>query len=243
VTPDQLIAHAAPKIAALGAGFYFDPKTLAVGKERGLDGFRFYFLGRGGVLGDVEPLVVTSAFGYFNPAVVEKMWTTGSQKLAPKEAATIYLECCAQWGRERLGGVDGLGQFCQSAEAIAAAGDPAGLTLFAGIKAQPLADDEVGRAAQLIAVLREFRGSAHLVAVLASGLTAELAHYIKRPNDYASFGWGDTAPEVTDDDRGKLTAAEAMTDRLVRPAFAVLDAGQADAFAATLDQIEAAAGL
>ena len=57
MTPTELVQAACPKIGSLGGAFYFDKETLAKGKELGLDGFRFYFLGRGGVLGDVEPRV------------------------------------------------------------------------------------------------------------------------------------------------------------------------------------------
>jgi hypothetical protein len=228
VTTDELIAAAAPKIAALGGAFYFDPKTLSVGKEHGLDGFRFYFLGRGGVLGDVEPIVVTSAFGYFKPSLVERLWTTGREKVAPREAGARYLECCRQFGRDRLGDIKDLDGFCEAAEAIVAATDPAGLTLYAGISVAPLPDDPAARAMQLIAVLRELRGSAHLVAVRAAGLTAEVAHYLRRPDDYSSFGWGDIPPAVTDDDRDRLAKAEALTNEQVRPAFAVVDTTAAD---------------
>jgi hypothetical protein len=93
---------------------------------------------------------------------------------------------------------------------------------------------------QLIAVLRELRGSAHLVAVRAAGLTAEIAHYLRRPNDYTSFGWGETPPDVTDDDRARLAAAESMTDDLVRPAFSVVDATTAETFVRVLTEVEAA---
>ena len=65
--PRDVIHAIAKPTGDIGASFYFDPDTLARGKELGLDGFRFYVLGRGGVLGDVEPDVVRSAFGYFHP--------------------------------------------------------------------------------------------------------------------------------------------------------------------------------
>ena len=48
------IMRATDVIGPIGAAFYFHPDTVARGKEAGLDGFRFYILGRGGVLGDVE---------------------------------------------------------------------------------------------------------------------------------------------------------------------------------------------
>ena len=41
------------KTGDIGSAFYFHPDTLAMAKGHGLDGFRMYFLGRGGVLGDV----------------------------------------------------------------------------------------------------------------------------------------------------------------------------------------------
>ncbi len=75
----EFIAAAAGPIGVLGASHYFAPGTVAIGKERGIDGFRFYFLGRGGVLGDVESEVVASAFGYFHPALVEKMWNSAKE--------------------------------------------------------------------------------------------------------------------------------------------------------------------
>ena len=69
------VIHAvAGKTADIGSSFYFQPETVASARELGLDGFRFYFLGRGGVLGDVDADVVHSAFGYFHPSVVARMW-------------------------------------------------------------------------------------------------------------------------------------------------------------------------
>ena len=61
----------------IGSAFYFHPDTVAKAKSLGLDGFRMYFLGRGGVLGDVEPAVVSSAFGYFEPGLLAHMWNIG----------------------------------------------------------------------------------------------------------------------------------------------------------------------
>ena len=102
MTPEETVAAACPKIGDLGWAFYFEPETLARGKELGLGGLRFYVIGRGGVLGDVEATVVRSAFGYFEPALVEKLWTEALEKVAPRVAARAYMECCAAFGRSRL---------------------------------------------------------------------------------------------------------------------------------------------
>jgi hypothetical protein len=210
-----------------GAPWYFAPQTLATGKEHNLDGFRFYVLGRGGVLGDVEAEVVASAFGYFNPALVEKLWSTAKERMAPRDAARLYLSCCHDFARANLAGVDGLDDYCAAAQQVNEAIDPAGLALYAGIDAEPVPDDAPARALHLTAVLREARGSAHLLAIVASGLAPRIAHAIKRPTEGKEFGWDDT-PEPSADELARWQQAEEMTDRLLAPAFGVLDdAGQA----------------
>lgn len=236
----RLVAQACPKIGALGSAFYFNPQTVTTGKALGLDGFRFYFLGRGGVLGDVEAPVITSAFGYWNPTLVATMWNSAKEKMAPRDAGRRYMECAHDFGRAKFSEVDGLDGFCAAAEAVVAGADPAGLALFAGIAAEPLAEDLAARAMQLTAVMRELRGSAHLVAVLASGVNPKIAHFIRRPEMYKTFGWGEEGPEVTDADRANLAAADALTDRLVAGAYSVLDGAGAQALLSGLDALEAA---
>ena len=238
----ELIDATSPTIGKAGAAFYFHPDTLARGKELGLDGFRFYMLGRGGVLGDVESDVVASAFGYFHRALVARIWTTAKERYPPREAAREYLACCAHFGRSKLADVEGLSAFCEAAEAIIAAMNPAGLSLYAGIAAEPRAEDVPGRAMQWVAVLRKLRGSVHLLAVVASGVAPEVAHAMKRPNDVATFGW-DPAPEVTDADRANLDAAEALTDRLLIKAYEALDDGARASFLAGTKAIGAALGI
>jgi hypothetical protein len=222
-----------------GAPWYFHPKTLAAGKEHNLDGFRLYFLGRGGVLGDVEAEVVASAFGYFNPALVEKLWNTAKERMAPRDAARLYLSCCHQFARDHFGDVEGLDAYCDAAEKVNAAIDPAGLALYAGIDSEPLPDDAPARALQLTAVLREARGSTHLLAVIASGLTPRIAHAIKRPTEGKEFGWDDT-PEPTADERARWQQAEDLTDRLLAPAFETLDDAERAALLTGLAGMKAA---
>jgi hypothetical protein len=239
----ELINATSPTIGKAGSAFYFHPDTLARGKELGLDGFRFYLLGRGGVLGDVHADVVASAFGYFSRSLVARIWNTAKERYNnPRQAAREYLKCCAHLGRSALANVEGLGAFCEAAEAIIAATNPAGLSLYAGIAAEPRAEDLPGRAIQLVAVLRELRGSAHLLAVVASGVAPEVAHAIKRPNDVATFGW-DPAPDVTEADRANLDKAEALTDRLLIKAYDALDDDAKAALLAGTKAIGAALGV
>ena len=236
MTPLELVQKSAPSIGDAGASFYFDPDTLARGKELGLDGFRFYFLGRGGVLGDVEAAVVESAFGYFNIGVVEAMWDSAKQIMEPREAARAYLECADRFGRAKLSGVDGLDDYNDAAETLIGSVETAGLALFAGIAAEPLPDDAPARAYRNICTLRELRGSVHLVAIVASGLAVAKAHAIRRPDDIAAFGW-DPTPDISPADRASLEEADELTDRLLAPAFESLSDTQAEAFMAGVNAI------
>jgi hypothetical protein len=241
MTSDAFVTDASARINNLGWAYYFVPETLAKGKALGLDGFRFYFLGRGGVLGDVEAPVVASAFGYFNPALVADMWDSGKAIVAPREAARSHFACSAELGRRHFSDLDGLAEFCSAAGAINDAADPIGLALYSGFRAEPLVDDLPGRAMQLVSVLREFRGSAHLIAVRSYGLDAKTAHFMRRPNDIGMFGWSDDDPPgIGGTEREKLAAADTLTDRLVAPAYGSLDEAGQKAILFGLDQMEAA---
>lgn len=232
------LRQACAEIARLGATFYFAPATLATGRDHGLDGFRFYILGRGGALGDVRPALVASAFGFWNPPLLADMWTSAQERgdLSPVAAGKLYHVCAAEYGRQWFGRIDGLDQFCSAAERVVAAANPAGLPLFAGISSLPLVRDPAGRAMQLVAVLREFRGGAHIAAVLATGLEPRVAHGIRRPTFYNGFGWeGATPPERDARAVALLEQAEVITDRIVGPAYGALGPRERDALTTVLE--------
>lgn len=226
-TTYELISQACPQIGAIGPAFYFTADTRSVGNDHGLDEFGFYFLGRGGVLGDVEPPVITSAFGYFHPDLVATMWNSARERteLSPREAGRLYLHCCQDFGRKHFATVPGLEAFCQAAGQVNDAAEVAGFALYAGLSAEPLAADLPARAMQLVSVLREFRGGAHLLAILATaGIDPVTAHGIRRPDFWTFFGHPEgSCPEGTPGQREALATADELTDRLVAPAFDVLD--------------------
>ena len=222
----KLMDEACPIIGEVGWAHYFAPATIARGERLGLDPFTFYFIGRGGVLGDAEASVVQSAFGYFNPAVLAAMWDAGKAKIDPRTAGREYQEAAPEFGRERLTGVEELDSFVPAARAVvdAARQDVAGLTLFAAASAEPIPEDLPAAAMHLLTILRELRGSAHLVAVVAEGLPPRTAHYLRRPEMYAVFGWSDDdPPSHNEEDRAALAAADERTDRIVAPAYGALD--------------------
>lgn len=238
---EALVNSASPIIGQLGGTYFFTPTTLARGKELGLDGMRFYFLGRGAPLGDVEWQVVVSAFGFFTPKLIDKFWNSARTTLSAKDAAPIYRECSAQFGRETFASVEGLAEFCAAAELIVKSADPAGLPLFAGQLALPLADDLPGRASQLTTILREHRGSAHVASVIAVGLEPRISAALGEETSWKFHGWTlDDGPAPTDVDRHRRLQAEELTNRVVNKAFAVLTEPEGEALLAGLRGLQAA---
>ena len=224
MTNDELIKQVCPLINDTGWAYYFTPTTMARGTELGLKGPQFYFIGRGGLLGNCDSTVVAAAFGYFNPEVIKRAWDSSCQVIEPLVAGRAHLECSAVTGREKLSNVGNLDSFIAAADKVNDAANPEALALYSAFKNEPLVSDAPGRAMQLVSVLREFRGSAHLVAVRAMGLTGKQAHFIKRPNDIAMFGWSaEDAPHIDDEARRRLDEAERLTDQIIAPAFAVLN--------------------
>lgn len=242
MTPEETITAIAGPTGNIGAAFYFDPKTVAAGKELGLDGFRFYVLGRAGVLGDVSAAVVSSAFGYFHPSLIDKIYNSAKQTIDPMTCAQAYFAECGKRGSEKFADIDGLDAYIEAADVVIDSASPAGLPLFAGISGMTCSDQPAACAMQKAAVLRELRGSAHLCAVLANGLTDAQAHAIKRPGDVAVFGW-EEAPAVPIDGDERMAAAEAATNTMLLNAFFALSDAQSDALVAGTNAMASALGV
>jgi hypothetical protein len=170
MTPAETAAALKKPIGDLGMAFMADPATRERGKSLGLRGRPFYYLGRGGALGDVPAEVAVAAFAFAAPAVLTLHWNEGRAVLAPPEAARSYAECCNDWGRRTLTGLEGTERVLHLLERVADGAEGAGLPLFAGWRAMPRPDDLPGRLAQVVHVMREHRGSAHAAAIGATGL-------------------------------------------------------------------------
>ena len=94
---------------------------------------------------------------------------------------------------------------------------------------------------QLAASLREYRGSAHLIAVRASGVSGIQAHYIHRPKDMKMFGWAESEyPHVDEETRARMVAAEELTDALCIAPYSVLNESERASLIAGAKAFEAA---
>ena len=227
MTNEELVGIVCPIFNDYSYKYYFSPSTIAVGKSLGLKGMEFYVAGRGGALGYCDGSVVAAAFGYFNPIIINAAWTLAIAKHPARALGSTHYECAAVLGREKLSALPDLAEFVSAMQKVFDAMDPDGLALFAAFKSLPLVDDLPGRAMQLAASLREYRGSAHLVAVHASGVSGIQAHFVKRPKDMKMFGWAESEyPHVDDETRARMVTAENLTNALCITPYSVLNQTQ-----------------
>ena len=237
----ELLDAACPLIGDLGAAFYFIPETLGVGKAMGLGGMEFYVQGRAGQMGNTEPEAVAAAFGYFKPALLKSVLDAANAKSEPRVTGAAFMNACATLSRAKLSGIANLEAFVAVLEKVNDAADGDGLALYAAVNSEKLADDAAGRALQLIAILREYRGSAHLVALRAAGVDSKTAHYMKRPDMWKQFGYTEEeAPVITDAIKAARDEAERITDLIVEPAYAVLSDAERTVLVDGLHAVKAA---
>ncbi len=222
--------------AAIGEAigiFMLHPETFAgsaaLGYANPLTG---YVAGRGGVLGEASGATVAAVFAVFEPTMLAALWDEGVAVRGATGASEVYWQQIAEFGRKYLAGADGLDRLAALGEKVIAASPTAGLPMFAGWRAMPLADDAPARALQVMHVLRELRGDVHFNALSLSGVTPVEAHMIGHDENYTRmFGW----PEPFADGAGKedrYTQAEEATNSRMDELFrAALNADEVDELA------------
>ena len=216
-------AAVAPLLASVGGGFMISRQAKLFTKDNGLRGRQGYVIGRGSVLGDVDADVVTAAFGFWPADVIRDAWDGAREVLDVATARDRYAEVCRAWGREHLEGLADADRLAELLGWVVDGCEVVGLPLFAGWRAVPLPDDGLGRAMQLLHVLREHRGGTHLLAVIASGLAPLQAILAGAGGSGNAAFYGFEEPFESAGHLATARAeAEALTDRLVAPAYDVL---------------------
>lgn len=237
-----VIQSTSAPIHDIGTAIYLSPDVFGWAAEWGWSNpFAFYFAGRGGMLGEVGPQVVYSAFGWFEPSAVATFFDEGAAVKGASTAALRMAEAHALWGRKHLSAVKGLGDIVAVTETLVDGLEGSGLPLFTGWRAAPRADDDAGRAAQLMQILREWRGGLHLVATTAVGLTPQEAILTNEGEGQAKFfGWSEPFPDCAGI-RFKHDEAEALTDQLSVASFSrALDSDRFEEFDAGVAALHAA---
>jgi hypothetical protein len=229
-------------IHSIGTAIYLSPDVMGMAAEWGWSNpFAFYFAGRGGMLGEVGPDVVTSALGWFNPDAVAAMFSEGAAVAGAKAAAGRMAEAHGEWGKKHYAGVEGLSDIVAVSEQLVDGIEGSGIPLFVGWRDAPRAGDDAGKAAQLMQMLREWRGGFHLVATTAVGLSPLEAILTNEGEGQAKFfGWSEPFADVSAI-KAKHDEAEEITDRLCASTLAgALDASQFSAFESGVQALRAA---
>ena len=214
----QVASTIAPLIGSLGAKYMLDPETMAHGAEAGYpNGFAYYVVGRGGVLGDVDSDVVYSAFMFFERTLIDKLWKAGVAVEGARAASKRYMQSCDAWGKKHLANVDNLDLFISPAEKLISQVDSSGLSLFAGLRAEPLPSDLSARAYRLITLLRELRGCLHIAACVTHGLSGLEASLVSSGEGMTKLhGWAPPYPDVSHQVAARDAAEKATNDAMAR---------------------------
>jgi len=226
----------------IGTAIYLSPDVMGWAAEWGWSNpFAFYFAGRGGMLGDVGADVVTSVFGWFEPNAVKAMYTEGVGVATPSEAAARMAEAHSKWGRKHYADVEGLDGIVAVTEELVGGLEGSAIPVFVGWRDAERCDSAAGRAAQLMQILREWRGGLHLVSTTAAGLSPLEAILTNEGEGQAKFfGWPEPFPDITAI-KAKHDEGEAMTDRLCASTLAqALDAAKFASFEAGVQALRVA---
>jgi hypothetical protein len=217
----EVVRATSVPIHDIGTAIYLSPDVFEWAAGWGWSNpFAFYFAGRGGMLGDVGPEVVTSALGWFEPNAVKAMYSEGIGVAGARDAAARMAEAHAKWGQKHYGGVEGIDDVVAVTEQAVDGLEGSAIPVFVGWRNAPRCETTAGRAAQLMQILREWRGGLHLVATTAVGLSPlEAILTNEGPGQAKFFGWSEPFPDFTAI-KAKHDEAEEMTDRLCALALA-----------------------
>jgi len=237
-----LVRSTSVPIHDIGTAIYLSPDVMGWAAEWGWSNpFAFYFAGRGGMLGDVSHDVVTSACGWFEPNAVKAMYSEGAAVAGSAQAAARMAEAHSMWGNKHYGQIDGIEEIVAVTDELVRGLEGQAIPLFVGWRNAARSDSPAGRAAQLMQMLREWRGGLHLVATTAAGLTPLEAILTNEGAGQAKFfGWAEPFPDVAAI-KTRHDQAEEMTDRLCALTLAqALDPSRFAAFESAVSTLRAA---
>src|SRR6202043_2766082 len=113
-------------------------------------------------------------------------------------AASRMAEAHSMWGQKNFAGVDGLNDIVAVTEEFVDGLEGSAIPLFVGWRDAHRCETAAGRAAQLMQILREWRGGLHLVATTAAGLSPlEAILTNEGPGQARFFGWQGDLPDCS----------------------------------------------
>ncbi len=251
VTP--ALAREAWRLAEpLHAMIYFAPEVRERFAPLGLPPVADYFASRGAALGPVGPAPVVATFYNFNPGLVARALPAAWEVVTPATALAVRLDAADAALTRGLGDVVHSPEVAEAAELARRAAESAGRyaagrPLFAAHAELDWPDPPHLVLWHAQTLLREFRGDAHVAALLVaglSGLQSIVLHaasgqanpkFLRVSRGYTQQQWDDEAAvlrergllagdELSADGRALRDGIEADTDRLAAPAYRVLGA-------------------
>ncbi|MBC9955968.1 hypothetical protein [Yimella sp. cx-51] len=152
---------------------YFNPHNEAAQQSLGLDQLGFYFGGRAAPLGRCTVPVVTATFFNFNPAYVNHGWNAALSAGLPQVEAACT-EAVDRSLRDALGGLidsPDLSTIVGALRVGIGEASYAGRPLAAAWAFAPWPSEPHLQLWHAIAVAREYRGDAHVAALVLAGLS------------------------------------------------------------------------
>lgn len=229
----------AQPIVANGSKFMFGEEAKAIAEAEGYpNGFALYFAGRAGVIGTTDVDQVVSAFAWWEPGLVAKMFGRGIESKSPAEAAADFAKACRQWGENNLASVEGAAAIATIGRKIIDGATPMGCALYTGWRAVDPGDSTAASAAVALQTLRELRGDLHIQAVAAEGLSALQAVSCHGGADRSKmFGWPEPAPDDADV-RARWDRAEDVTNQMTAHYYEVLTDTERDELVAAIATLD-----
>ncbi len=241
MTPEEAARASDRAVADIAAKFMLDMDTYGRGAELGYPGASFYFVGRGGALGDVTADIVSAAFVFFNPEAVRQAWADAASGPPPSQAALEFAACGHAWAEKHMPDDIDLARLAELCGKIVQGANPACAPVFAAWRDLPEPSSTKALALHRLNALRELRGALHGAAVLSVGLDPAVAVAVKSSFMLAIFGWME-APDVTPEATEAWERAEDTTNLMMAPHFALLDESERDELVELGNAVLAAVG-
>ena len=149
---------------------YFAPEASEEFDALGLPSDHHYFASRGAALGPVSAEVIVATFYNFNPALVAAVIPAAWSFVDPTEIQQARIRAAGRALRRVEPNLDAelLAEATDIAGQMIAGVGGAGRPLAAGNRATPEPDEPWERLWQRITILREWRGDAHVAALVAA---------------------------------------------------------------------------
>jgi hypothetical protein len=152
---------------------------------------------------------------FFERTLIDKLWNAGVTVEGARTASKRYMQSCDAWGRKHLANVDQLELFVAPAEKLVSQVDSSGLSLFAGLRAEPLPSDASARAYRLITLIRELRGCIHIAACVTHRLSGLEATLVSSGEGMTKLhGWAPPYPDVSHLVSARDAAEKATNDAM-----------------------------